>query len=56
MMKSSMQFEGRNVELEFLLARLSGALIGKGGVITIAGEAGIGKTRLVEEFKKMISR
>lgn len=46
-------FEGRGAELEFLLARLSAALSGRGTIIAIAGEAGIGKTRLVGEFKKI---
>jgi predicted ATPase len=49
-------FEGRCAELEFLLARLSGALSGGGGLVVIAGEAGIGKTRLVDEFKKIGSQ
>ena len=47
------EFEGRSKELEFLLNRLGGALSGKGGTVIIAGEAGVGKTRLVEEFRKM---
>jgi predicted ATPase len=53
MSSAAVAFEGRCKELEFLLARLSAALIGEGGVVAIAGEAGIGKTRLVGEFKKI---
>jgi len=42
---------GRDDELEFLLMRISAALKGKGGMVLIAGEAGIGKTRLCEELE-----
>lgn len=44
---------GRNQELEFLVGRLGDALKGEGSVIFLAGEAGIGKTRLCEEFERI---
>jgi class 3 adenylate cyclase len=40
---------GRDTELRRLSTRLTEAIQGRGGVTTIAGEAGIGKTRLLEE-------
>jgi predicted ATPase len=49
----AVSFQGRGTELEFLLDRLSAALIGQGTTVAIAGEAGIGKTRLLEEFRKI---
>ncbi|MCK4443458.1 MAG: ATP-binding protein, partial [Thermoplasmata archaeon] len=42
---------GRERELEKLTKRLDEALEGKGSTVFISGEAGIGKTRLVEELK-----
>ena len=53
MSSAAVPFEGRGTELEFLFARFSAALVGKGGVVAIAGDAGIGKSRLVEEFTKI---
>src|SRR5215217_323097 len=44
------QFIGRTREFEGLRARLDEAHFGKGGIIMIAGEAGIGKTRIANEF------
>jgi len=43
-------FIGRQRELERLLGRLAAARAGQGGVVLVAGEPGIGKTRLVREF------
>ena len=43
-------FVGRYAELATLLARLEAAVSGSGGFAMIAGEAGIGKTRLAREF------
>src|SRR4051812_43960730 len=40
---------GRRRELEVLGARLRSALTGKGQLVLLAGEPGIGKTRLAEE-------
>jgi class 3 adenylate cyclase/tetratricopeptide (TPR) repeat protein len=43
-------FVGRDAEYEAMLKRLADARNGRGGVILLAGEPGIGKTRLTEEF------
>ena len=43
-------FVGREPELEALLAGLEGALAGRGGLCLVAGEPGIGKSRLTEEL------
>lgn len=44
------KFVGRAREFEGLRARLDEAHFGKGGIVMIAGEAGIGKTRIAHEF------
>ena len=41
---------GREEELNLLKGNLEDAIIGKGSTILISGEAGVGKTRLVDEF------
>jgi ABC-type oligopeptide transport system substrate-binding subunit/DNA-binding SARP family transcriptional activator len=41
---------GREEELAFLNECWQGAEAGQGGLVLISGEAGVGKTRLVEEF------
>jgi hypothetical protein len=43
-------FVGRRVELAQLDECLAAALAGHGGVVAVEGEAGVGKTRLVEQF------
>lgn len=43
---------GREEELDKLSQSLDNAISGKGSTVLIAGEAGIGKTRLVSELKK----
>ncbi|MBX6763896.1 MAG: tetratricopeptide repeat protein [Rubrobacteraceae bacterium] len=43
-------FAGRDPEYAMLAARLGEALEGSGGAVAVEGEAGVGKTRLVEEF------
>ncbi len=45
---------GRATELGALLARWKQAVQGRGGMVLIAGEAGIGKTRLAEEFAAVV--
>src|SRR2546428_3150713 len=42
---------GREAELSSLLEHLERARSGHGSTVLISGEAGIGKTRLVEELK-----
>jgi predicted ATPase len=42
---------GREEELGKLMDSLKGAIAGKGSAVLLSGEAGIGKTRLVEEFR-----
>ncbi|MBI6546926.1 MAG: protein kinase, partial [Cyanobacteria bacterium NC_groundwater_1444_Ag_S-0.65um_54_12] len=42
---------GRQSEITFLSEQLSGLKNGKGNVIWLVGEQGIGKTRLLEEFR-----
>jgi DNA-binding CsgD family transcriptional regulator len=44
------EFIGRASELEHLRARRRAAAEGRGGLVLVAGEAGIGKSRLVREF------
>ena len=44
------QFIGRQAELDVLCERWKRALRGKGGVVVVLGEAGIGKSRLIEQF------
>jgi class 3 adenylate cyclase/tetratricopeptide (TPR) repeat protein len=45
-----MPFVGRVSELERLSGRLADAVAGRGGLVLVAGEPGIGKTRLMEEL------
>ncbi len=44
---------GRSQELAALMQALDGALAGRGGIVGITGEAGLGKSRLVAEAKEM---
>ena len=46
-------FIGRERELKDLVGSLDNALDGRGGLVMIAGEPGIGKTRLTEELTKI---
>ena len=48
-------FVGRENELELLMERWESARTGSGQVVMISGEAGIGKSRLVQAFKKRLS-
>ncbi len=47
---------GRSVEFERLRAALRGAREGRSSAIVVAGEAGVGKTRLVSEFADFADR
>ena len=46
-------FVGRTVQLQRLLAALDLASNGRGGVALVLGEAGIGKTRILDEFSDL---
>lgn len=46
---------GRDEELSLLLSRWHQAVQGEGQVIVLSGEAGIGKSRIIEEFIEHIS-
>lgn len=45
-------FVGRARELGVMLGSLHSAVVGQGSVVLVAGEPGVGKTRLVEEVAK----
>jgi transcriptional regulator with AAA-type ATPase domain len=47
-MAVSANLVGRDVELARLRGALDGAMMGKGGVVFLVGEAGIGKSRLAQ--------
>jgi len=47
-------FVGRSHELELLRSRLASTIRGHGQVVGILGEAGIGKSRLVAEFRQSL--
>lgn len=47
---SRTRFVGRDAEYALLAERLREAMEGSGGAVAVEGEAGVGKTRLVEEF------
>ena len=50
------KFVGRVAELDHLLARRRAAAAGRGGTVLIAGAAGIGKSRLLREFRRLLPR
>jgi DNA-binding SARP family transcriptional activator len=49
-------FAGRSEELALLRAALAKAMGGQGQVVTVLGEPGIGKTRLLHEFRQGLPR
>ena len=46
------RFVGRGAEVKFLRDRLEAAVTGRGQVVGISGEPGIGKSRLLAEFRR----
>src|SRR5499427_448359 len=48
-------FVGRNRELELLSSRLESAMRGRGQIVGISGEAGIGNSRLIFEFRESLA-
>lgn len=48
--KDIVDFVGRDDELELLNQFYEGSVSGEGKTILLSGEAGIGKTRLIDEF------
>ena len=46
---------GRQVELDRLLGAMADLENGKGAVVSIVGEAGTGKSRLLQEFERILS-
>lgn len=44
---------GRDAELDFIRESLHGVRMGTGGILLVEGEAGIGKSRLVEELSSL---
>ena len=49
-------FVGRQRELDELTARLEEALAGRGRLVMLAGEPGIGKTRLAAEVSSIAEK
>jgi ABC-type oligopeptide transport system substrate-binding subunit/DNA-binding SARP family transcriptional activator len=47
---------GRDQELSFLQDHWQEAKAGRGGLVLVSGEAGVGKTRLVDEFASRLRR
>ncbi|MCZ6874845.1 MAG: AAA family ATPase [bacterium] len=50
------RFVGRGHELELLRERLHWAKSGRGQAVSIAGEAGLGKSRLLYEFRHLLGK
>ena len=53
---SELPIIGRRTELEILAARLDDALDGRGQIVGVSGDAGMGKSRLVAEFARTAER
>jgi class 3 adenylate cyclase/tetratricopeptide (TPR) repeat protein len=50
------RFIGRDAELQTLLARWEDTKRGRGQVVSVVGEAGLGKSRLIHEFKERMTQ
>jgi class 3 adenylate cyclase len=50
------RFVGRDADLQLLVAAWATARQGQGQVVSVIGEAGIGKSRLLHEFKEHLTR
>lgn len=50
------QFAGRGRELAMLHSSLKKGMTGKGQFVTVVGEAGVGKSRLIYEFRHSLNR
>jgi class 3 adenylate cyclase/tetratricopeptide (TPR) repeat protein len=50
LMLSRTPFVGRDAELSRIKAKLADARTGRGGLVMLVGEPGIGKSRMIEEF------
>src|SRR5262249_17019698 len=48
-------FVGRGQELDVLQSRLASAMSGQGQLVSIVGDAGIGKSRLLYEFSRRVA-
>jgi len=48
------EFVGRRSEMETLLSAFKRAKVGKAQLVDVVGEAGVGKSRLVYEFQKLL--
>jgi class 3 adenylate cyclase len=49
-------YTGREKELEALLSSLERSLAGEGQIVTVVGDAGVGKSRLLLEFRRSIEQ
>lgn len=52
--ESTTLFVGRSAELGQLRDRIGELATGRGGIVTVVGEAGIGKSRLIAEARRMV--
>ena len=46
---------GRDADLQLLRDKLEGLLAGQGAFVTVVGEAGLGKSRLIAEVRKLVN-
>ena len=53
-LRRATRFVGRDAELRFLRERLAAAVGGRGQVVGISGDPGIGKSRLLDEFQRSL--